>query len=231
MNRSWYWNEEERLRPLDLPNKTCTIIYCGANIAGTDGLHFALAYPSCHIYFLEPVLPFYEELIHSSRIRNLLTGDRSSLYHIYPFGLSNRSYLVNVNEKSFSQGQSLSLTDHTQSLSNNYYKLIVRDVAEILFEFKILKKMTSSIENELSLLHLNCEGCEYDVVERLLTTGLIKHIRHLQFGSHRPTEIQSTVAERYCSIQNSLNISHDRIFGIPWGWERWTHRNISISNL
>ncbi|CAF4116459.1 unnamed protein product [Adineta steineri] len=75
-------NEEEQFRPLDLPNKTCMIIYCGANIAGTDGLHFALAYPSCHIYFLKPTLPFYEELIHSSRIRNLLTSDRSSLYHV-----------------------------------------------------------------------------------------------------------------------------------------------------
>ncbi|CAF1419275.1 unnamed protein product [Adineta steineri] len=116
------------------------IIYCGANIAGTDGLHFALAYPSCHIYFLKPTLPFYEELIHSSRIRNLLTSDRSSLYH------------------TFSQGQSLSFTDHAQSTSDKYYKLIARDIAEVVFEFKILKKMSSSIKNELNLLHLNCES-------------------------------------------------------------------------
>ncbi|CAF1479844.1 unnamed protein product [Adineta steineri] len=125
----------------------------------------------------------------------------------------------------FSQGQSLSLTDHAQSKSDKYYKLIVRDVAEILFEFKILKKTTSSIENELSLLHLNCEGCEYDVIERLVTTGLIKYIRHLQFGSHRPIEMQSVVAERYCLLQSSLKNSHECIFGIPWGWERWTYRN------
>ncbi len=75
---------------------------------------------------------------------------------------------------------------------------------------------------------MNCEGCEYDVIERLLTTGLIKYIRHLQFGSHRPIEMQLTVTDRYCFLQSSLNISHDRVFGIPWGWERWTRRNISM---
>jgi hypothetical protein len=128
----------------------------------------------------------------------------------------------------FSQGQSLSLTKRDQSTSDQHYKLIVRDVAEILFEFKILKKEASTIKNELSLLHMNCEGCEYDVIERLLTTGLIKYIRHLQFGSHRPIEMQLTVTDRYCFLQSSLNISHDRVFGIPWGWERWTRRNISM---
>ncbi|CAF1458358.1 unnamed protein product [Adineta steineri] len=33
-------------------------LLCGANIAETDGLHFALKYASCHIYFLEPLLSF-----------------------------------------------------------------------------------------------------------------------------------------------------------------------------
>ncbi|CAF1486014.1 unnamed protein product [Adineta steineri] len=42
----------------DLSNKTSTIIYREANIAETDGLHFALKYASCHIYFLEPLLSF-----------------------------------------------------------------------------------------------------------------------------------------------------------------------------
>jgi len=228
INISEYWNEEDRFRPLDMPLKTCTIVYCGANIAGTDGHRFALAYPSCHIYFLEPVLPFYEQLLHSSHIGQLLTSDRSSLYHVYPFGLSNRSYFVNINEMTLSQGQSLSLTNRDQLTSDQHYKLIVRDVAEILFEFKILKKEASTIKNELSLLHMNCEGCEYDVIERLLTTGLIKYIRHLQFGSHRPIEMQLTVTDRYCFLQSSLNLSHDRVFGIPWGWERWTRRNISM---
>ncbi|CAF1458320.1 unnamed protein product [Adineta steineri] len=38
--------------------RTSTVIYRGANIAETDGLHFALKYASCHIYFLEPLLSF-----------------------------------------------------------------------------------------------------------------------------------------------------------------------------
>ena len=161
-------------------------------------------------------------------MRNLLANDHEAKYHIYPFGLSNQSMFISIDERAFVEGQGLSLTGSQQSTFGRKYELIVRDVADILFEFKVLTKETSSIKGELSLLHVNCEGCEYDVIERLLATDLVVHVRHLQFGSHRPTHIQSTVAERYCSLQVSLNASHTQLFGVPWSWERWTNRKLRM---
>jgi hypothetical protein len=68
-NISQYWNGNDRFRPLDMPSTKCVIIYCGANIGGTDGIRFAREYPLCHIYFLEPVTAFFEQLLHSSAIK------------------------------------------------------------------------------------------------------------------------------------------------------------------
>jgi hypothetical protein len=155
-------------------------------------------------------------------------NDHEAKYHIYPFGLSNQSKFISIDESAFAEGQGLSLTGSQHSTSSRNYKLTVRDVADILFEFKVLTKEASSIMGELSLLHVNCEGCEYDVIDRLLSIGLISHVRHLQFGSHRPTHMQSTVVKRYCSLQASLNESHCQIFGVPWGWERWTNPKLAI---
>jgi hypothetical protein len=225
-NITHYWNENQRFRQFNFTEvKICSIIYCGANTDGTDGMRFAREYSSCYIWFLEPVLSFYEQFIHSSSWKSLVNSNASGLYNAYPYGLANRSAFIDVAESRFSEGQSFSIIRKQQMVSSHErHKLVIQDVSEILLELKILKQVDSNlnaVNGELTLMHMNCEGCEYEVLERLIDTHLIKHVRYLQFGTHRPLPIQSTIAERYCSLQEKLSNTHMREFGIPWGWERW----------
>jgi hypothetical protein len=221
-----YWNEDERFRPFNMTGiGSCSIIYCGVNVAGTDGIRFAKTYPGCRVWFLEPVSTFYQQFIHSSDWNLLMAGKSSHLYEAHSYGLSNQSMMIHVTDDSINEGQGLSLIDRQMNI-NMYqgYKLVVRDVAEVLFELKILKQSNSQsnpIGGQLTVLHINCEGCEYDVLEWLVHTSLIKYIRYVQFGSHRPLSIQLTIAERYCSLQEKLNKTHRMEYGIPWAWERW----------
>jgi FkbM family methyltransferase len=226
-NTTQYWNENDRFRKFNFTGvKACSIIYCGANIIGTDGLHFAKEYPSCHIWFFEPVPVFYEQFVHSPGWKRLMGSIASRLYHAYAYGLSNRSAFIDIAENSIAEGQSFSLIRKQKMIrSHERHKLIIRDVSEIIFELKILKQVgvhSNTVDGELTLLHMNCEGCEYDVLERLIDTDLIEYVHYLQFGTHRPISIQSTIVERYCALQKKLNETHKRDFGIPWGWERWT---------
>ena len=225
-NVSDYWNEDERFRPFDMTGvSACSIIYCGVNSRGTDGMRFAKDYPSCRIWFLEPVSVFYQQFIHSPEWNQLMASNTSHLYEAHSYGLSGSSMMTDIDEDKINNGQGLSLIDRQMNISlYQGYKLVVRDVVEILFELKIFKQSKSEsnpIDGQLTVLHVNCEGCEYDVLERLVDTSLIKYIRYVQFGSHRPVSIQSTIAERYCSLQEKLNKTHRMEYGLPWGWERW----------
>ncbi|CAF4443035.1 unnamed protein product [Rotaria sp. Silwood2] len=235
LNSSLYWNQDDRLKPftnLMLSRNECQIIYCGANQAGTDGLEFIKQYENCHVWFLEPVAQFYDKLIHSySILQELKTGK----HHLYHIGLSNKNDLIDVTWQDIRESEALSLVgkqENKPNIGNDLkYKLILRDVAEILFEFHMLSKTSNSIvTGELNLLHLNCEGCEYDVIERLIQTNLIKYIRIIQFGSHRPLAIRPSVNKRYCCLQQMLSTTHHLQFGVPWAWERWLRHDLVEKN-
>ncbi|CAF1213033.1 unnamed protein product [Rotaria sordida] len=231
LNSSLYWNEEDRFKPftnLMSSRNECQILYCGAHEAGTDGLEFIKQYENCHVWFLEPVAQFYDKLIHSRRILRQLETVK---HHMYNIGLSNKNELIDITAKDIRKSQALTLVgkhENKNDIGNNLkYKLILRDVAEILFEFHILLKISNSIIiGELNLLHINCEGCEYDVIERLIKKNLTKYIRIIQFGSHRPLSIRSSVNRRYCCLQQMLSMTHHLEFGIPWAWERWLRNDL-----
>lgn len=225
-NMSDYWNSDDRFRPFGMSEvSSCSIIYCGANVAGFDGMYFAKVYPSCRIWFLEPVFTFFQQFIHSRDWIQLMASNRSNLYEAHSYGLSGSSMMIDIDYGKINKGQGLSLVDKQMNINmHRGYKLVVRDVAEVLFELKILREsnvQSNPINGQLTVLHVNCEGCEYDVLERLVDANLIKYIRYVQFGSHRPLSIQSTIAERYCSLQKKLSKTHRMDYGLPWAWERW----------
>ena len=76
---------------------------------------------------------------------------------------------------------------------------------------------------DVDVLHMNCEGCEFDVLEALLESGDIARVRLLQFGSHRMSGLVSPV-RRYCGIRRGLAATHTQVWGEPWQWERWERR-------
>ncbi|CAF1068600.1 unnamed protein product [Rotaria sordida] len=232
LNSSLYWNDDDRFKPfinLMSSRNECQILYCGANEGGTDGLEFIRKYEDCHVWFLEPVTQFYDKLIHShSILQELKTGK----HHMYNIGLSNKNDLIDITWQDIRESQALTLVgvhEKMKDIGNELkYKLILRDVAEILFEFHILSKTNNNIvTGELNLLHVNCEGCEYDVIERLIKKNLIKYIRIIQFGSHRPSAIRSSISQIYCCLQQMLSTTHHLQFGIPWAWERWLRNDLT----
>ncbi|CAF2059624.1 unnamed protein product [Rotaria magnacalcarata] len=231
VNASLYWNQDDRFKPfknfIGSTNK-CEVLYCGANDAGTDGLEFISQYANCQVWFLEPVAQFYDKLIHSQAIlEKLQTGK----HHFYQIGVSNKNDLIDITLQDIKEAQAVTLIGKQQNKENPMnemkYKLILRDAAEILFEFHMLSKtINQTVIGELNLIHLNCEGCEYDVIERLIKTNLIQYIRIVQFGSHRPSAIRSSVSQRYCCLQQMLSATHQLEFGIPWAWERWLRKDL-----
>jgi FkbM family methyltransferase len=73
--------------------------------------------------------------------------------------------------------------------------------------------------SEVGCTKLNIEGSEYEVLERLIETGLIRNIRSLLIQFHR---VDASSAERRSKIRDALRRNHICDFEFPFVWERWT---------
>ena len=52
---------------------------------------------------------------------------------------------------------------------------------------------------DLELLHVNCEGCEYEMLENIIKSGLHWKIKIIQFGTHFFPEVPR-LTERFCDM-------------------------------
>ncbi|XP_033727871.1 uncharacterized protein LOC117317250 [Pecten maximus] len=74
---------------------------------------------------------------------------------------------------------------------------------------------------DVDLITMNCEGCEYAVLDLLLTTDYIRHFRNIQFQSHRIERICYPI-RRFCWYQELLRKTHKLSFQFRFVWENWT---------
>lgn len=72
----------------------------------------------------------------------------------------------------------------------------------------------------IGIMQMNCEGCEFDVLEDLIDTGTIAHIETLLIATHRMPNIADPV-KRYCRLRQSLAKTHRFVWGDVWIFERW----------
>ena len=70
---------------------------------------------------------------------------------------------------------------------------------------------------DLDLLHVNCEGCEYEMLENIIKSGLHWKIKIIQFGTHFFPEVPR-LTERYCAIRSELSKSHQMVYGAAFAW-------------
>ena len=76
-------------------------------------------------------------------------------------------------------------------------------------------------ENEvehISLLKINIEGGEYDLLEHILNTGCIEKIDNIQVQFH---DFVDDCDERMRSIQERLERTHTRTYHYIYVWENW----------
>lgn len=77
-------------------------------------------------------------------------------------------------------------------------------------------------DREVALLKLNCEGSEYEILERILELGLHRRIRNLQVQFHR---LGQDHERRYMAIREGLLKTHRLTFDEPWVWQNFEQRS------
>jgi hypothetical protein len=78
----------------------------------------------------------------------------------------------------------------------------------------------------IDLFTMNCEGCEFEVLETLLSTNLVNHLRNIQFATHSRISGLEKPIQRYCRIQQLLYRTHRPTYQYKLIWESWRRRDL-----
>jgi FkbM family methyltransferase len=89
----------------------------------------------------------------------------------------------------------------------------VRDVVGVFDEL---------VEDRLAYVKINIEGGEYDLLERMVETGLVERTRYLLIQFH---EWYPRAHLRRWRLRRALRRTHDQVWSYPWIWELWCLRS------
>jgi CDP-paratose 2-epimerase len=162
------------------------------------------------VYVFEPVGEFYEACVKRFEGRPNVT--------VYGFGLSD----TNRDTVFSKQGQNTSEyrggENQEQLPEDRVYgrptpeSVHLRDIDEICRENGF---------SEIDLISINAEGGEYDLLRRMIETGLVSHCKNIQIQFHR----FHPDAERLRNeIRTELAKTHVESFDYPFVWESWARK-------
>lgn len=75
--------------------------------------------------------------------------------------------------------------------------------------------------DQIDLISINIEGEEYDLVKRMIETGLIKRVDNLQVQFH---DFMPNAAQKRADLQCLLADTHTLVFEYPFVWESWKRK-------
>jgi len=150
------------------------------------------------INIFEPVLSYFMS------IERRFTGNKK--VSVYNFALSNKTCekIMAVDESSSS---------FYKKVGREQIKVEMRDIAEVMEKLQL---------RDVDLMKINIEGCEYDLLERLIEVEFVKNIKNIQVQFH---DFVPDAEERMKKIQKELQKTHYLTYCYPFVWENWTLHN------
>ncbi|XP_050394601.2 uncharacterized protein LOC126812307 isoform X2 [Patella vulgata] len=152
---------------------------------------------------LEPVPMFYELL------QKKFQSDKQFLILNFGLGRNDRTLTIPI------QTDATSLFRQNKiSMGTATTNITIRKATTFFDEIKVKDK-------NVDLLHINCEGCEFELLEDLISTGYIRYFNHVQFQFHMHLPYIEKEACRYCQIMKLLGRTHKPMFQYRHTWQAW----------
>lgn len=187
-------------------NKNSVVMDIGGN-TGIDAQHIISMFHPMFYLVLEPVKLYYDHLV------KMFSNENSVL--VFQFGAGSRNTQLNVSIAG-KDGDATSVFEHT---TNKTTKIQLYNITDIFIGLGL------NCLNELDLLTINCEGCEFEILEEILKTNMIMFIKNIQFATHTTLLYLKNPIERYCKIQELLSRTHIISYQYKFIWESWKRKN------
>ncbi|XP_046370418.2 uncharacterized protein LOC124144856 [Haliotis rufescens] len=161
-----------------------------------------------HYLALEPVPRYYTIL--ERRYKS------NPKYKLFKFGLGkkDKTLLLNID----SDATSLFRAKH----ASNKTKKEVAYIHEIKGFFEHIGVYT----NPIDLVTINCEGCEYELLELMISSEIVKYLKNIQFQFHLDLPGIASEKCRYCQITTLLSRTHRRTFQYSYTWQSWKRKDL-----
>lgn len=156
---------------------------------------------NCRVFIFEPVKSFVEKIE-----KRFMRNQKIEVF-AFALGASKRQEMISLDD----DGTSV----HKVSLKKE----------SIQFEDIVNFFMNHDLEN-VDLLKANIEGGEYEVLPRLLESGLINRIKYLQIQFH---DVGNDSEARMDAICNELLKTHTPTYQYKFVWENWVRRDASVT--
>jgi len=90
------------------------------------------------------------------------------------------------------------------------------------FDEVFYSRIASQHGGMIDLLHINCEGCEYDVLDYIISAGWHTRMKNIlvQFHNYGDSCGHEAVYRR-CRLRSLLADTHTEDFNYPFVWEGW----------
>lgn len=151
---------------------------------------------NCRILIFEPVKSFENNIRKRFKINNKIKVFRLAL------GANRRKEVIAL------------CADGTSMYRNSSKKEMIQ--FEDVYDFFVKNKI-----NHVDLMKINIEGGEYELLPRLIETGLIKKIKDIQIQFHN-VEPNSEVKMK--EILSKIELTHTPTYKYKFVWENWRRR-------
>lgn len=190
----WFWNDGDNTLRINYQLNEKSIVFDLGGYKGEWTNKIIKKY-NCNVLIFEPVKSYYEN------IKYRFAGIEK--IKVFNFGLFKISEEVNI--YLCNDGSSI----YNTKKSTVKEKIILKDIYEFVIENNIVF---------IDLMKINIEGGEYELLERIIETGLIKRINNLQIQFHHwidKAEIKRDI------IRTKLSHTHTETYCYPFVWENW----------
>ena len=192
---SWFIDQGDKTLRLDYNLSEESLVF---DLGGYEGQWASdiFAMYGCSIHIFEPVIEF------ADRIERRFSKNRKVIVHKFGLSNGNNKTQISVNRDSssiFKSGKD------------------VRDVTMI----DITDFFRENNVKRVDLLKINIEGGEYDLLEHLIDTGLIRYIDNIQVQFH---DFMPDADLRMRRIQSQLEKTHVLTYQYLFVWENWKSR-------
>lgn len=196
--RRWFYDRGDETLRLDYD------LDADSTVLDLGGYHgdFAAAMMdryACRVFVFEPLPAFYE--LCRERFRDVETVT------CLPYGLSNRTVMMPIS---------------LDANASSTFAASRREVETTDIQLRAVDEAWSELGlKTVDLCKINIEGGEFDVLDRLIETGLVTRIRNLQVQFHA---FVPDAGARREAIAAQLSNTHSRVWNYEFVWESWQRK-------
>ncbi|MDH1109309.1 FkbM family methyltransferase [Pseudomonas otitidis] len=194
----WFKDKGDETLRLSYPISSSSVVFDLGGYQGDFAAEMVRLY-NCKVYVFEPVLDFYNRCVERFK-------DNPNVF-CFNYGLSSTDQKLKIG-----LAENASSTSRT-CLGGGYELIEVRDVSACIGDLGLSK---------IDLMKINIEGGEFDVLPRLIDTGLIEQIEFIQVQFHNFIEDAKPKRDK---IRNLLANTHSESWCYEFIWESWARKD------